>query len=120
MAETFEQWWNRAGIGWVDFDEAEMMWNARDAEIAELRAEIERLKRPEMTRELPQKNGYYFKTWFGKPNRVTIVQVEYYAGCWRVRDIGGIGDWEFLVNLKPCYWSARPIEPDPMPEGGGK
>ena len=120
MSETFEQWFKHAASNTSAGATLKAAWHARDAEIQALRAEIERLKRPEMTRELPQKNGYYFKTWFGKPNRVTIVQVEYYAGCWRVRDIGGIGDWEFLVNLKPCYWSARPIEPDPMPEGGGK
>ena len=94
----------------------ELEYALRDTQA--LRAEIERLKRPEMIRELPKEPGFYWldeaQTW--RKGR--------YKGVVRVRTIFD-GTYYYypqdeeahpLDTPTDAWWSARPIEPDVIPK----
>lgn len=138
MSETFEQWFEKRMTSPDEWGQAKTYywlkdcWHARDAEIQALRdhlanvsKEIERLKRPEMVRELPTVGGRYFYRMIDPPSYAANVD------RWTVPVIVASDSREVLFvfrldrsgvtlldDMPPGYWSAKPIEPDPMPEGG--
>ena len=85
-------------------------------EISLLKGKVAKLTRPEMTRELPKEEGWY---WFRDDHfkEYGVVYVELFDGkIWVKRPWQE--DSHRLDRVVPGLWSATPIPCDPMPKGG--
>lgn len=90
------------------------------ARVAELESQLAQLKRPPMTRELPQEPGLYWRVSDAYPEDYIVVLVSrhYMTGQPEVFEKIGIQHEYNASDFSNGLWSARPIEMDPMPEGG--
>ena len=109
------QCYQRAVNRWQESTGVEHVWPDGTDLVLWLMEQLDKLKRPPMTRELPQVAGDFHYCADGREGEV--VNVFFSRGILR----GKGNKWKYslrVADISPGYWSARPIEMDPMPEGG--
>lgn len=83
-------------------------------EISLLKAQVAKLTRPEMTRELPSYKGFYWRR-IGPSTEPCVVFVSRQQGFW-VYEIPGCPEPIGIWPSDEVFWSATPIPVDPMPK----